>query len=335
MQKALRSLETGLTGLDEIADRGLRSGQGMDDADNKNNVRAALGTPTPDRLLKLAQAMRLGAGDELIHNACRIDPWFLAEIRGLVETEAEIKTKGLPTTAAPVPAAQGDGLFRYPPRQADRHADGRGDQEAPRARGAAGVQAHRHLRRRIRLAHGLHVFDLRDAVRRRRRERGAAIRQEEGHHPRRRAQPHRPGHRVRLLLLPRRLRAQGSRLRDHHGQLQSGDGVDRLRHLRPALFRAADAGGRAGDHRHRARQRHAARRDRAIRRADAAQARRAAGEGESADPRHLARHDRSRRRPRAFPETAQHAQAAPAEERHRHLARARRAPSPTRSAIPS
>ena len=39
------------------------------------------------------------------------------------------------------------------------------------------------------------------------------------------------------------------RLRDHHGQLQSGDGLDRLRHLRPALFRAADRRGRAGDHR--------------------------------------------------------------------------------------
>ena len=43
----------------------------------------------------------LGAGDALIHNACRIDPWFLAEIRQLVETEADIKAKGLPTTAGP------------------------------------------------------------------------------------------------------------------------------------------------------------------------------------------------------------------------------------------
>ena len=50
----------------------------------------------------VAQAMRLGATDELIHNACRIDPWFLAEIRGLVEMEAEIKAKGLPTTAGPL-----------------------------------------------------------------------------------------------------------------------------------------------------------------------------------------------------------------------------------------
>ncbi len=101
LQKALRSLETGLTGLDEITIEGFDAAKGMEDPDNKNAVRAALGTPTPDRLLKVAQAMRLGASDELIHNACRIDPWFLAELRGIVDAEAEIKAKGLPTTPAP------------------------------------------------------------------------------------------------------------------------------------------------------------------------------------------------------------------------------------------
>jgi len=90
LQKALRSLETGLTGLDEIAIPGL--GQG----DDKNAIRAALGTPTPDRLLAVAQAMRLGTSDDDIHSACKIDPWFLAEIRGIVEAEAEIAAKGLP-----------------------------------------------------------------------------------------------------------------------------------------------------------------------------------------------------------------------------------------------
>jgi carbamoyl-phosphate synthase large subunit len=101
LQKALRSLETGLTGLDEIAIEGFDPAKGVDDADNKAAIRAALGTPTPDRLLKVAQAMRLGASDELIHNACRIDPWFLGEIRGIIDSETEIATKGLPTTAAP------------------------------------------------------------------------------------------------------------------------------------------------------------------------------------------------------------------------------------------
>ena len=94
LQKALRSLETGLTGLDEVTIEGL--GQG----DDRNAIRAALGTPTPDRLLQVAQAMRLGMSDQHIHDACKIDPWFLAEIRGIVEMEAEIKAKGLPTSPA-------------------------------------------------------------------------------------------------------------------------------------------------------------------------------------------------------------------------------------------
>ncbi len=94
LQKALRSLETGLSGLDEITIPGL--GQG----DDKNAIRAALGTPTPDRILAVAQAMRLGMSDTDIHTACRIDPWFLAEVRGIVETEAEITAKRLPAHAA-------------------------------------------------------------------------------------------------------------------------------------------------------------------------------------------------------------------------------------------
>jgi carbamoyl-phosphate synthase large subunit len=93
LQKALRSLETGLTGLDEVTIEGL--GQG----DDRNAIRAALGTPTPDRLLQVAQAMRLGVSDELIYGACRIDPWFLAQIRGIVEKENEIRAKGLPKSA--------------------------------------------------------------------------------------------------------------------------------------------------------------------------------------------------------------------------------------------
>ncbi|MFZ0116455.1 MAG: carbamoyl-phosphate synthase large subunit, partial [Xanthobacteraceae bacterium] len=94
VQKALRSLETGLTGLDEITIAGL--GQG----DDKNAIRAALGTPTPDRILNIAQSMRLGFTDEQIYDACAIDRWFLAEIRTIVDTEQEIRTKGLPASAA-------------------------------------------------------------------------------------------------------------------------------------------------------------------------------------------------------------------------------------------
>src|ERR1700726_737606 len=90
LQKALRGLETGLTGLDEIAIEGL--GQG----DDKTAVRAALGIPTPDRLLKVAQAMRLGFSNEEIFNSCKIDPWFLSEMRGIVAMEDKVRKHGLP-----------------------------------------------------------------------------------------------------------------------------------------------------------------------------------------------------------------------------------------------
>src|SRR5467141_3606053 len=93
LQKALRSLETGLTGLDEINIPGLGEG------DDKNAIRAALGTPTPERILKVAQAMRLGFSDDEIFTSCKIDPWFLAEMRGIVEMESKIKKRGLPGNA--------------------------------------------------------------------------------------------------------------------------------------------------------------------------------------------------------------------------------------------
>lgn len=92
LQKALRSLETGLDGLDEIEIEGF--GQG----DDRNAIKAAISTPTPDRILHVAQAMRAGFTDEEIHESCKIDPWFLAQMREIVETEQKIRAIGLPTT---------------------------------------------------------------------------------------------------------------------------------------------------------------------------------------------------------------------------------------------
>lgn len=93
LQKALRGLETGLTGLDEIEIEGL----GRDD--DKNAIRAALGTPTPNRLLQVAQAMRLGWSNEDIFKSCKIDPWFLGEMRGIVDMEEKVRKNGLPGNA--------------------------------------------------------------------------------------------------------------------------------------------------------------------------------------------------------------------------------------------
>lgn len=92
LQKALRSLETGLDGLDEIEIEGFGLG------DDRNAIKAAISTPTPDRILHVAQAMRAGFTDEEIHESCKIDPWFLAQMREIVETEQKIRAIGLPTT---------------------------------------------------------------------------------------------------------------------------------------------------------------------------------------------------------------------------------------------
>ncbi|HMN72522.1 MAG TPA: carbamoyl-phosphate synthase large subunit, partial [Rhodoblastus sp.] len=97
LQKALRGLETGLTGLDEIEIPGF-SPSG-DASENRNAIRAALGTPTPDRLRMVAQALRMGTSTEEVHAMCAIDPWFLEQIEGIVQMEARIREHGLPDDA--------------------------------------------------------------------------------------------------------------------------------------------------------------------------------------------------------------------------------------------
>ncbi|AGK57852.1 carbamoyl-phosphate synthase, large subunit [Hyphomicrobium denitrificans 1NES1] len=104
IQKALRSMETGLTGFDDIQLEGI--GQG----DDKNVVRAAVSRPTYDRILKVAQAFRLGFPLEEIHQYSKIDPWFLAEIKGIVDTEARVVAHGLPKTAAQLRAIKAQGF---------------------------------------------------------------------------------------------------------------------------------------------------------------------------------------------------------------------------------
>jgi carbamoyl-phosphate synthase large subunit len=93
LQKALRGLETGLTGLNEVGIDGL----GEDD--DKNAIRASLAAPRPDRILKVAQALRLGSTVDQIHAACKYDPWFIREIDGIVKMEKKIREHGLPKDA--------------------------------------------------------------------------------------------------------------------------------------------------------------------------------------------------------------------------------------------
>ncbi|MEL6678984.1 MAG: carbamoyl-phosphate synthase large subunit, partial [Pseudomonadota bacterium] len=92
VQKALASMETGLTGFDEIE---IPGGQ-----DSKEAVVAAISAQTPDRLRLIAQAMRMGLSDTDIQAATSFDPWFLTRIREIVETEEEVRVGGLPRDTA-------------------------------------------------------------------------------------------------------------------------------------------------------------------------------------------------------------------------------------------
>ena len=87
VQKALCSLETGLTGFDEIEI------PGADGPDAKATIVTALSAQTPDRLRLAAQAMRHGLTDDEIHAVTRYDPWFLARIREIVDEEARLRAR--------------------------------------------------------------------------------------------------------------------------------------------------------------------------------------------------------------------------------------------------
>ena len=90
LQKGLRSMETGFSGLDEIE----APGDGSEEA-----FRTALSAPRPDRLVMAAQAIRAGLSLEEIHDCCKFDPWFLGELKRIVDAERVISAHGLPQTA--------------------------------------------------------------------------------------------------------------------------------------------------------------------------------------------------------------------------------------------
>ncbi|MBV9932012.1 MAG: carbamoyl-phosphate synthase large subunit, partial [Alphaproteobacteria bacterium] len=91
LQKALRSLETGLTGLD-----GVKALYGAPRAE----IEAALARATPDRLLVAAQALREGLTVADVNAITHYDPWFLERIAEIVAAEREVEENGLPTDAA-------------------------------------------------------------------------------------------------------------------------------------------------------------------------------------------------------------------------------------------
>lgn len=96
LQKALRSLETGICGFEPPADLPT------DPIQLHRELEARLKIPRADRLLYVAHAMRCGMSNEDIHQSSRIDPWFLAEIKDLIVTEGEIAASVLDAVDADV-----------------------------------------------------------------------------------------------------------------------------------------------------------------------------------------------------------------------------------------
>jgi len=104
-QKALRSLETDLTGLNEII-----LDDGSVDFDPNKAMRARLAIQAPDRLQVVAQAFREGFTLEKINQITSIDPWFLAQIEDIVKAENWLKSSGLPKDAATLRGLKADGF---------------------------------------------------------------------------------------------------------------------------------------------------------------------------------------------------------------------------------
>ncbi len=103
-QKALRSLETGLCGLDEISIPGLGEG------DDRNVLIAACSKPTQSRLLVVAEALRRGMSVEDVATASRIDLWFLRQIADLIGAEERLRRDGLPKDAFDMAQVKGQGF---------------------------------------------------------------------------------------------------------------------------------------------------------------------------------------------------------------------------------
>ncbi|MEN0651428.1 MULTISPECIES: carbamoyl-phosphate synthase large subunit [Hyphobacterium] len=108
VQKALRSLETGLSGFDEIAVDGLSEAKTPEA--RREAMVAALARPTPDRLLYVAQAFREGMSVDEINAACAYEPWFLRQIEEIVAVEHRVRMEGLPKDAAGLRAIKAMGF---------------------------------------------------------------------------------------------------------------------------------------------------------------------------------------------------------------------------------
>ena len=230
LQKALRGLEIGLCGLDRVRQ--------LETCGRRTRSRRRWRWPTPDRLLVAAEALRHGISVERIHadrrlrsrgsssgwrrssgprgrcarTACPTMPAEMRRLKAMGFSDSRLAQLSLRSTGMSRGMSETAGARRRHRPRGDAGDDRRGDrgggaQPPAEAGRAAGLQADRQLRGRVRCLDALPVLDLRGAAVRRAGGRGGGQRAAQGRDPRRRSEPDRAGDRVRLLLLPRRLRA--------------------------------------------------------------------------------------------------------------------------------
>ena len=316
LQKALRSLESKDAPFDWH-----QEWVELDKAALLEEIRV----PHDGRLKKVMDALRAGATPEEVFEATNIDPWFVDQLLLINEVAAEV------TAAAE--------LTPELLRKAKRH--GFSDEQIGKIRGMTAdvVRGVRHAlgirpvyktvdtcAAEFAAATPYHYSSYDEETEVAPRERPAVIILGSG--------PNRIGQGIEFdySCVHASMALCRGRLRDRDGQLQPRDRLDRLRHLRPALLRAAHARGRARDRARRGAGRPGRGRDLPARRADAARAGAGARGQRRADRRHLARGDPPRRGARRVRPGARRGRAAGAQARHGDVVRRGAARSPPRSA---
>jgi len=100
LQKAMRSMEIGLNGLNEVFIPGaISDDEGSEGEVDEAVILGALNIPHVNRVLLVAQAMRHGVDVEAIHQASGFDPWFIEQLKGIVDMEKDLRHNGLPSGA--------------------------------------------------------------------------------------------------------------------------------------------------------------------------------------------------------------------------------------------
>ena len=224
LQKALRSLEQGRLGPQlRPAPRASCAALADDEL-----LAAIARRRRPTASSRSASCCAVASRSRTIHDACRIDPWFLDQMLIITEERHALerrrprrhRRRASWRRAKRLGFADAQLAHLWGADEADVARRPRGGRRASRpTRPSTPVRPSSPPRRRTT------TRPTRTRTRSGRRDRP------EGRDPRLGSEPHRPGHRVRLLLRARQLRPPRGRLRDDHGQLQPRDRVDRLRHV--------------------------------------------------------------------------------------------------------